>query len=183
MVPNLNSWIVKHSKSYYHWSKPTWPRPCTMNWSNNKTRFNIDLTSFFFKHCTGNARWLWRSGHQIVHQMGKFRWTQKQPPCASIAALNRPPRNYLRTGGDGGALWDKTRSFRDIQSFTLPRARQWAKWASKLTSERCERTDERVAQYLRLVSCLFQTIVRRLRRVSWVATWHIFWPRGWGWWG
>ena len=32
----------------------------------------------------------------------------------------------------------------------------------KRTSERCERMDERVAQYLHLNSCLFQTIVRRL---------------------
>ena len=31
---------------------------------------------------------------------------------------------------------------------------------SKQTSERCERTDERVAQYFRLYSCLFQTTVQ-----------------------
>ena len=30
-------------------------------------------------------------------------------------------------------------------------------------SEQCERTDERVAQYLRLDSCLIQTTVRHLR--------------------
>ena len=45
--------------------------------------------------------------------------------------------------------------------FTFPQAREWVKWASERTSERCERTDERVAQYLHLDSCLFQTTVQR----------------------
>ena len=44
-------------------------------------------------------------------------------------------------GGDGKflrqtiVLWDKTRSFWDIESSTFPRAREWAKWASEETSE------------------------------------------------
>ena len=40
------------------------------------------------------------------------------------------------------------------------RARAKRAVRSKRTSERCEQTDERVAQYLRLDSCLFQTTVR-----------------------
>ena len=89
--------------------------------------------------------------------------------------------------GQSSALWDKTRSFWHIQSFTFPRAREWAKWTSKRTSEHSggrerseqsrareqvsvkvnkwvveanERTDERVAQYLRLYSCSFHTTVQ-----------------------
>ena len=46
-------------------------------------------------------------------------------------------------------LWDKTRSFWDIKNSL---SHEWAVRAN-------ERTDERVAQYLRLDSCLFQTTV------------------------
>ena len=54
-----------------------------------------------------------------------------------------------------------------IKSFTVPRTREWvneranerAKWIvrSKRTSERCERTEERVAQYFCLDSWLFNS--------------------------
>ena len=119
------TWILGWSKSYYHWSKPTWLRPCIMNWSYNKTRFNINLT-FFLKHCSGNTRWLWRSDRQMgrchqwnsqrlsAHELWHLKTRQvgleilivtapgKQPPCALIAVLNHRPRNFLRTSGDGG---------------------------------------------------------------------------------
>ena len=52
------------------------------------------------------------------------------------------------------------------QKSTFPRAREWAKWVSEKTIEWAvrtnERTEERVAQYLRLYACLFQTTVRCL---------------------
>ena len=70
------------------------------------------------------------------------------------------------------ALWDKTRSFWDIKnslshergSERSERANEWAVRANK-------RTDERVAQYLRLDSWLIQTTVRRHRESSTVSLW------------
>ena len=47
-------------------------------------------------------------------------------------------------------LWSKIEKNTDkiaIQSFTVPRAREWAKWASERTSERCERTSERTSEW------------------------------------
>ena len=74
------------------------------------------------------------------------------------------------------SVWDCCIHF--IKKTAFPRAKGWAKWVSERTSERSggrewskqsraservvwanERTDERVAQYLRLYSCLFQTTV------------------------
>ena len=54
-------------------------------------------------------------------------------------------------------LWDKTRSFWDIKnSLSHERGSERSEWAVRAN----ELTDEWVAQYLRLYSCLIQTTVR-----------------------
>ena len=72
-----------------------------------------------------------------------------------------------------------------IQSFTVPRAREWAKRASaaegaseasspeqvnKWAVQANERTDERVAQYFSLYSWLFSTIVASCYALRCVAS-------------
>jgi len=70
------------------------------------------------------------------------------------------------------SVWSKTENNTDkiaIQSFTVPRAREWAKWASerterrarvkrairsKQTSERCERTSERTSEWPSTSICI-----------------------------
>ena len=63
-------------------------------------------------------------------------------------------------------LWSKIEKNTDkiaIQSFSVPRARKWAKWAVRAN----ERMDKQAAQYLSLSSCLFQTTVPQFFLCHW----------------
>ena len=69
------------------------------------------------------------------------------------------------------SLWFRTAWFWDINSHTLPRAREWVsertnEWTQRSvrTKRANEGTDKRTAHYLRPNSRLFQTTVRSLNR-------------------
>ena len=77
---------------------------------------------------------------------GWFRIKVKASNCpvaiANLFAVETPFVTSLRKKGDmitfwrsTSALWDKTRSFWDIESYTFAQAREWAKWGSERTSE------------------------------------------------
>ena len=98
------TWILGWSKSYYHRSKPTWPRPFSINLSNNKLRFNLDLTLFLFNiareiHDNGLDGCIIRWGTFIsgCGTQNTFRnWgLGKQPSCEWSAAHNRRLRHML----------------------------------------------------------------------------------------
>ena len=81
---------------------------------------------------------------------------------------------------DAGPIWDKTWSFWDIKkSLFHERGNEQSERANKWAVRANKWMDERVAQYLRLDSCLFQTIVRSVGVVGgggrgkwWELLWH-----------
>ena len=72
-----------------------------------------------------------RSGAKRIF-LGKF--------TDNCEAPKRLSSGSFPSGKPGAALWDKTKSFWDIESFIFPRAREWVsewcEWTSEWTSKR-----------------------------------------------
>ena len=92
---------------------------------------------FCIKCCKGSL-------HPRNSMFGSFRLYDRPSVCPSVhpeAIQKKTPKNEI-LAQKTIVLWDKTRSFWDIQSFTFPKAREWAKWVSKQMSERSGARDQ-----------------------------------------
>ena len=127
----------------------------------NLDLFKIDL--YFFLPWKMFQSWLKRfQGSKLkCFQLNAFEINERRRELPFERIRGVEQRKHCHIWAQVGAtipLWDKTRSFWDINnSLSHERGSERSEWAVRVN----ERTDERVAQYLRLDSCLFQTTVQR----------------------
>ena len=152
--------------SIFHWCTSTDTAAFPVNCSINKCSSLIKLLNQL-------------SSVVAFYRSFKFLWLGCWRFFCSLEIILTVNTNPLIDFRITRVLWCKTRSFWNIKnSLSHERGSKRSEWAVRAN----ERTDERVAQYLRLYSYLFQTTVeRRLANRRWRMA-DDGWQKVNGWW-